>query len=31
MVFATVYLLYHYSIDTMAGVLLAMALLAAAP
>jgi membrane-associated phospholipid phosphatase len=31
MVFATVYLRYHYSIDTMAGALLAMVLLAAAP
>lgn len=31
MVFATVYLRYHYSIDTIAGVVLAMALLAAAP
>jgi membrane-associated phospholipid phosphatase len=31
MVFATVYLRYHYSIDTMAGALLAVALLAAAP
>jgi membrane-associated phospholipid phosphatase len=31
MVFATVYLRYHYSIDTMAGALLAMALLATAP
>jgi membrane-associated phospholipid phosphatase len=31
MVFATVYLRYHYLIDTMAGGLLAMALLAAAP
>jgi membrane-associated phospholipid phosphatase len=31
MVFATVYLRYHYSIDAIAGALLAVALLAAAP
>ena len=31
MVLTTVYLRYHYSIDTMAGALLAMALLAVAP
>ena len=31
MVFATLYLRYHYSIDTMAGALLAMGFLAAVP
>jgi membrane-associated phospholipid phosphatase len=31
MVFGTVYLRYHYSIDTMAGALRAMTLLAVAP
>jgi membrane-associated phospholipid phosphatase len=31
MVFAPLYLRYHHSIDTMAGALLAMALLSVAP